>query len=84
MSDMVESVARAIWLVGEDWDTKASFGAMPDYGQDFWRDRARAAVGAMRNHTLVYRENGQVVHELRGAPDDIWKTLIDAALEEPA
>ena len=36
----------------------------------------------MRSQTLVYRDNGHVVHEMRGAPDDIWKALLDAALGE--
>jgi len=41
---------------------------------------ARAAIEEMRSQTLVYLDNGKVVHEMRGAPDDIWKTLLDAAL----
>lgn len=41
---------------------------------------ARAAIEAMRDHTLVYQQYGAAVHELRGDPDDIWKALLDKAL----
>ena len=49
---------------------------------DLYKARARAAIMALRDATLVYRDNGMVVHELRGAPDDIWKMLLDAALSD--
>jgi hypothetical protein len=41
---------------------------------------ARAAVRAMRSFNLVYRHDGEVVHELRGAPNDIWRAMLDGAL----
>lgn len=47
-----------------------------------YRAQALAAIGAMRSCTLIYRENGDVVHEMRGAPDDIWKSLLDAAIHD--
>lgn len=87
MSEMVELVARATAMsLQETFGTKV--------GWDFWeadlnpteewkeryRVAARAAIEAMREYTLVYRQDGMVVHELRGAPDDIWKMLLDAAL----
>lgn len=60
-------------------------GRWRDINEPFKSDylaAARAAIEAMRSQTLVYRDNGHVVHEMRGAPDDIWKTLLDAALGE--
>lgn len=48
-------------------------------------DDARSAIVALRSHTLVWRETGPlggVVHEIRGAPDDIWKTLLGGVLSE--
>lgn len=68
---MVERVARAM-------ERNSGIRAAPNW----WLKQARAAIEAMRSQTLVYRDNGHVVHELRGAPDDIWKTLLDAALGE--
>lgn len=49
---------------------------------DAYRSSARAAIRTMANHGLIYRDNGQVVHELRGAPNDIWKTMLATALAE--
>ena len=70
---MVERVARAIAdAEQEDFEGWA----------DLYKARARAAIMALRDATLVYRDNGMVVHELRGAPDDIWKMLLDAALSD--
>lgn len=43
---------------------------------------ARAALEALKAGKLVFREGGEVVHELRGAPDDIWQTLLDSILSE--
>lgn len=43
-------------------------------------DIARDIISMMRAHVLVYRDEGQVVHELRGAPDDLWKMLLDKVL----
>lgn len=47
---LVSKAAAAIYLVGEDWDTKNSFDSLPEYGQDYWRDRARAALSIYRQH----------------------------------
>ena len=74
MSEMVERVRKAI----EAHCYEVGFQLKPDAGNRL----ARAAIEAMRSQTLVYRDNGHVVHEMRGAPDDIWKALLDAALGE--
>jgi hypothetical protein len=43
----------------------------------------RAAIEAMREVAPVVRDaDGHVIHELRGAPEDIWHLLIDAALNQ--
>lgn len=86
LPDMVEIVARAMAIAdGCDPDDPAYVRYPgPTYIGVCWRDKyaskARAAITAMRETTLVYRQNGEVVHQLIGAPDDIWKTLLDAAL----
>ncbi len=90
--DMVEKVARAIWdercrhwgkyrkdlhepnSEGYDWD---------DLGLSKRKEllrEARAAIAAMRDMEVVFRENGEAVTEIRGAPADVWLVLLDAAL----
>ena len=74
MSEMVERVGEALRVKLIEWYAGAiSF-------EDGGPMLARAAIEAMRSQTLVYLDNGKVVHEMRGAPHDIWKTLLDAAL----
>lgn len=55
---LVDAVAQAIYLVGEDWDTKDGFGSLPEYGKDFWRDRARAALDALSAAGMVVVAKG--------------------------
>lgn len=45
---------------------------------------AKAALEALREFKLVFRcpHDGGVVHELRGAPEDIWQAMIDQAIKE--
>ena len=45
-------------------------------------EQVQTVLKALRDQTCVYRQGREVVHELRGAPDDIWKTLLDAALTQ--
>lgn len=73
---MVERVARAMVRANYPGGTDADIDGM----WEGWRLEAVAAMKAMRDCTLVYRDGGHVVHEMRGAPDDIWKAMIDAAL----
>lgn len=47
---LIDRVAQALWLVAQEWDTRETFAGLPEYGQDFWRDRARAAVGVVQDH----------------------------------
>lgn len=83
--DIVETVARAIALAHytSTGSSEQSAEHIVDNDGDAWAPEARAAIGALRGMTLVYRDGGEVVHELRGAPDDIWETLLDAALTPP-
>ncbi len=76
--DIVETVAEAM---AADQSSEGAF----DCGDNKagWVALARVAIEALRDTTLVYRDGGEVVHELRGAPDHIWKTLLDAALTPP-
>jgi hypothetical protein len=88
---VIEKVARAIAadLGNQDWgepfklkdDLTLSY---IDQGETDFASLARAALEALREHKLEVRDEGGVVHQLVGAPDDIWKTLLTAALNEPA
>jgi hypothetical protein len=75
MSAMIERVARAV-----------ADAFMEDYDEapNLYDAMAEAAIAAMREFKMVVRHDGEVVHELRGAPDDIWKAMIDAALDKAA
>ena len=42
----------------------------------------RKIVEAMLSQVMVCRENGRIVHEIRGAPDDIWKAMLSGALSQ--
>lgn len=80
MSEMVERVARAIY------EDRNGPGATPWPSQrkphkaPYLRD-AMAAIGAMRSAEFAVRDDTGVIHELRGAPMDTWRYLIDAALK---
>lgn len=95
MSEMVEIVARAMFdstkflddpSEGLQWDEMSDEGAI--WGRDFWRERARAAITAMRKPTGRMRwailidprtnRNGKskVQHAL-----DCWRAMIDEALK---
>jgi hypothetical protein len=93
--EMIERVARAIsgqdeagWLDLPENDRERLYGGgkWHDAGrtrQDY-RDEARAAIEAMEYCAPVVRdESGGVIHELRGAPSDIWAMLFAAALSTP-
>jgi hypothetical protein len=46
--DAVERVARAIFNTTEEWtQSNGIWSALPEYGQDVFRDRARAAIAAL-------------------------------------
>jgi hypothetical protein len=81
MSEMIERVAAAMWVARGDYPKTATEIKMiwPAVRPEL-EAMARAAIEAMRDMTPVVRENGEVVHELRGAPADIWSTMMDAAL----
>jgi len=43
-------------------------------------EEARAVIRAMAEMVPIVRDHeGMAVHELRGAPADIWRVMIDAA-----
>lgn len=86
MSDMVERVARAmVTRVARDAGlAPVTLKLHEDHYWHEWEDDARAAVEALRDHAPVLRDEAGVIHELRGAPEDIWRLLIDAALADGA
>ncbi len=64
---MLERVARAIWA--SEWDEELPPAGYVQHALAV--QMARAAIEAMRAETLVYRQDGQVVHEQRGGWRDI-------------
>lgn len=78
VTDMIERIARRLCSVLVPEASQAVIDeAWPDYVF-----AARATIEAMRECDIVIRKNGNVVHELRGSPSDIWRTLCDAALRD--
>jgi len=84
---MVERIARAI-CKSNNYEPDHVGERIEGYGRwhrpawTFYKADAITALTALREYTPVVRDQGHVVHELRGAPADIWRVLIDAALQE--
>jgi hypothetical protein len=76
MTEMIERVARRLTA------TLRHHGV--EMHPDDIRGLAYDALAEMRSHTLVYRQDGEMVHEMRGEPDAIWKTLLAAATPTPS
>ncbi len=76
MSEMIERVAKAISEChsGRDWR------GMSEYGKDWWREEARAAIEAMREPTEAMETAGQV-DPLPISTNASWKAMIDEALK---
>lgn len=84
MSEMVERVARALNAADSDGlsGEPCSWDELLPHWQGQYLAMACAAIQAMRSHKLVFREDGEVVHEVRGEPNAVWQTFLDAALNE--
>lgn len=89
MSEMVERVAKALW---ENSQLKpyhvidvAPATAVPESGPDWQRfvPVAREVIKAMREPSDAMVSSGLPVADMdSGHPEDIWRAMIDAALEE--
>ncbi len=78
----VEEVARALCASdGENWDARTynetSHGCDPEEQRDYWREKARVAIEAMREPSIAMRH----VATFQAAEID-WPAMIDAALSE--
>ena len=90
----VEEVARALSASdGANWDAKTDSetanGCTPDEQRDYWREKARAAIGAMREPTeamVLAGYNALMEWDARTGEDygigEVWRAMIDAALSE--
>lgn len=81
MPDMIERVAVAMY------DVTAHPGTWliaPSVIRGYWRERARAAVAAMRDPTDLMVREGDVEVCSNDVPDclagAVWRAMIDAAL----
>ena len=82
----VEEVARALCASdGANWDAKTDSetanGCAPDEQRDYWREKARAAIEAMREPTQAMLAAGKA-HRVWPHVPTIYNTMIDAALSE--
>lgn len=55
-------------------------GMVERVAREHYLGHARTALEALRSFKPVIRQNGDMVHQLVGAPEDIWITLLDAAV----
>jgi len=87
--DMVEVIAKAMLaeLRTQAMDHISYVGVETDINEDVLIDGyvhmptiAKAALAAMRDMVPVIREDGEVVHEIRGAPGYFWRVMIDGCL----
>lgn len=90
---MIERVARAMferWLQTEEAVAdQLQNGPQPpwedqEFGRRCWLDLARAAIEAMREPTVDMAARGSFRLDDDGdyCPVDVWKAMIDAALNE--
>lgn len=85
----VEDVARALCASdGANWeaktDSETANGCTPDEQRDYWREKARAAIKAMReptHHMIKAGGNAQTVRA-RANRWVCYRAMIDAALSE--
>jgi hypothetical protein len=87
MSEMIERVARA--LFDDEWPGEPLEEEW-DHNRDAWRQKARAAIEAMRQPTqamkdvyrdAILRESG-ILQESDGRLERIHVAIIDAALKD--
>ncbi len=76
---MREAVARAIADAGGfDWESEFVRVVATKYA-----DAAiRTVLERLRESKLIMREGGMIIHEVRGAPNDVWQAMLDAAARE--
>jgi hypothetical protein len=93
----VEEVARALSASdGANWDAKTDSetanGCTPDEQRDYWREKARVAIGAMReptevmlgamNETTIEAWDGDAFWPAKDDCKSLFNAAIDAALSE--
>lgn len=84
----IEQVARALCESDDaNWDAKdareTANGCTPEEQRDYWRDKARAAIEAMRNPTMDMMKAARAHHEGEHyLPHSLFNSMIDAALNE--
>jgi len=92
---MREKLARAVagWGSGPAGLCTSEWDALPDGNGKYWEDGlwrgdcleiVDAILNVLRENapSLHHEDDCVVVHELRGAPDDIWKHMIDTIINE--
>lgn len=82
MSEMIERAARALCLAEhfEDADAPVMVGMKTMKAWESRVSRVRAVMEEMLNTDVGCRVNGEIAHEIRGAPNDIWKSIITSFL----
>jgi hypothetical protein len=78
--DVVERVGRAIYEERNGRGCKPWRNLTVSHRGCYELD-ARAAIGAMLECAPILYQDGGMVHELRGTPDDIWLMMLKAALQ---
>lgn len=80
---MREAVARAMDEALRAIESDARLSELTDDEVRALTDAAiRTVLERLRERELVMREDGMVVHEVRGAPNDVWQAMLDAAARE--
>lgn len=94
---MREAVARAIfekmgYVTGDDddpfrpytWEAAVAseYAVEAEEARGYADAAIRTVLERLRERELVMREDGMVIHEVRGAPNDVWQAMLDAAARE--
>lgn len=80
---MREAVRNSLVLASSAIERGARLSEITDDEVRALTDAAiRTVLERLRERELVMREDGMVVHEVRGAPNDVWQAMLDAAARE--
>lgn len=80
MSQTIDMVARAIYE-GRNGPGCTSWGLQRKAHRAPYIADAENAIKALRNMEFQARDDGGVIHELRGPVMDTWRFLLDAAVK---
>lgn len=88
--ELIEAAARAISKASgwpdDMWDNPEAYSTSSTAKEAYTAFATTALdtiLAGLKADVLEYRVNGELVHELRGPPNDIWQAMLQT-IEEPS